>query len=181
MSIINQLTQFSDGHTPLLDTELDAEFAQIISTLNAIDTANYKDLSVTSAKIANGAVTNDKIGVNEITADKIKNGASLGKYILSSGEAFLSFNGSCPAGTSREVQLDGKFLRCDTAYKPIGGGSDTHTHNIDTQTGSLSWIGGNVLAGGNNEAQDHTHGISYVTPSVSNLPPYANVLICRVD
>ncbi len=85
---------------------------------------------------------------------------------------------SLPSGWNRYAAQDGKYIYGEDTPGTTGG-SNTHTHSISGTTGAAA--GGSYQSRGpdaaNGSTPDHTHTISGSTGSVSNEPPYIEVLL----
>lgn len=101
---------------------------------------------------------------------------------------------ACPTGFTRVEDADGRFLRAaDTAGDEGGNASHNHTagtfsagahrHNLEADTPEFAPVDDN--SGGENfNARTEISGEGSVTgqsDNASNLPPFKNFLLCRLD
>lgn len=88
---------------------------------------------------------------------------------------------SLPSGWNRYTAQDGKYIYGENTPATTGG-SNTHTNSISGTTGAAT--GGSYQSRGpdaaNGSTPNHTHTVSGNTGSVSNEPPYIEVLLGQI-
>lgn len=88
---------------------------------------------------------------------------------------------SLPSGWNRYAAQDGRYIYGESTVGTTGG-SNTHTHTISGTTGAAA--GGSYQSRGpdaaNGSSPTHTHTVSGSTGSVSNEPPYIEVLLGQI-
>lgn len=96
------------------------------------------------------------------------------------GHFLAPFNGACPLGWQAASQFneENRFTRGAPTFGSSGG-SETHQH---TYSGNTSFAGDAFTltdAPQYTHPPDHRHTMSGATSSVSNLPPYKEVVFCQ--
>ncbi|HEX4799011.1 MAG TPA: hypothetical protein VFV22_00540, partial [Candidatus Paceibacterota bacterium] len=112
------------------------------------------------------------------------------QYTASAGEpasiptgAIGMFDGALPSGWTAYTAQNGYYIRGENTPGTTGG-SNTHTHSV---TGTSGTAGGSTVGnrGGGTQANGapagHTHTISTTTLSVSNEPPYREVVLAKLN
>ncbi|MFZ2555400.1 MAG: hypothetical protein WAX57_01005, partial [Minisyncoccia bacterium] len=97
--------------------------------------------------------------------------------------AIAFFDAAVPGGWTTYTAQDGRFIRSEsTTTIATTGGSNTHTHTITGNTGAAGTTV-NVRNPGTSvtvAAAAHTHAVSSSTESVSNVPPYIEVILGKL-
>ena len=112
------------------------------------------------------------------------------QYTASAGEpasipngAIGIFDATVPSGWTQYSAQDGYYIRGEDTPGTTGG-SNTSSHTISGTTGGSSGGGTRVRGGGSQVAgatDPHTHSVSGNTTSISNEPPYIEVILGQIN
>lgn len=150
------------------------------------------------AEGADQAVVADRLRT-PVTTTTISDDAN---RLVPRGAIILWQGGGCPAGYTRLVELDGRFLVGGDTYRAAAGGSAEHTHGAGSYAGPshnhTGLTGGgndgvnnqgaaNTPPNGNDDhhfhaiASDGTGAVTGTSGSADSRPPFATVLLCQKD
>jgi hypothetical protein len=126
------VTYTFSANTLIVAAQFNSNFTDVLSGINNVATAQIEDEAVITSKIADDAVTIDKL--DAYIADGVISGAS-GIDWGRQGDIILSSNTSAPAGFSDVSSTYGnKFIRISTDTPLQTGGGDTHIHSTGSHT-----------------------------------------------
>ena len=116
------------------------------------------------------------------------------KRLVPAGAVILWTGASCPAGYTRLVALDGKFLVGGASFDAAAGGSNTHTHGagsyagpshahvVNLALGSFNIFGGGIAVTQSSSVTTSSSGTGAVTgtsASADSRPEFATVVLCK--